>query len=80
MRADLTAWGKRLDKNPEMAKPAVAQTLAHWLEDTDFNGVRGAEALAKLPEGERDAWQQLWKDVETLRERSQAKEKPTTKP
>ena len=73
LRADLAAWGKLLEKNPEMAKAAVARTLAHWLEDTDFNGVRGAEALAKLPEGERDDWQQLWKDVVTLRDRSQAK-------
>jgi tetratricopeptide (TPR) repeat protein len=85
LRADLTAWGKLLDKNPEMAKPAVALMLAHWLQDTDFNGVRGAEALAKLPEGERDDWRQLWNDVVTLRTRAQTplpdeKNTPTPKP
>lgn len=75
LRADLTAWDKLLDKNPEMAKPAVTQTLTHWLEDPDFNGVRGAEALAKWPEAERGDWQQLWKDVEALRQQAQPKEK-----
>jgi hypothetical protein len=37
--------------------------LRHWLEDTDFAGVRGPEALAKLPEMEREPWQKLWDDV-----------------
>jgi hypothetical protein len=29
----------------------------------DFAGVRDREALARLPERERQAWQQLWADV-----------------
>jgi hypothetical protein len=37
--------------------------MQHWLKDTDFAGVRGPEALAKLPETERRAWQKLWSDV-----------------
>jgi hypothetical protein len=38
------------------------------LRDPEFGGVRGAEALAKLPEAERQQWQKLWADVaETLR-------------
>jgi hypothetical protein len=40
--------------------------LQHWHEDPDFDSVRGKEALAKLPEAERAAWQQLWADVETI--------------
>jgi hypothetical protein len=32
--------------------------------------VRGCDALAKLPEVERQAWQQLWQEVEALRERA----------
>ena len=42
--------------------------MTYWLDDADFSGVRGTEALANLPEGERGGWQQLWKDVETLRQ------------
>ena len=63
LRADLTAWDKFLKKDPERACPAVQQTLRHWQQDADFAGVRG-DALAKLPEAERQAWQQLWADVE----------------
>jgi hypothetical protein len=34
-----------------------------------FAGVRGADALGKLPEAERPAWQKLWEEVESLRRR-----------
>src|SRR5262249_17904089 len=59
LRADLDAW-RRL---PDQARPAVAKTMQHWLRDPDFNGVRGPDALAKLPEAERKDWQELWADV-----------------
>jgi hypothetical protein len=41
----------------------VQRLLRHWQRGADFAGVRGA-ALARLPEAERQAWQQLWADVE----------------
>jgi serine/threonine-protein kinase len=63
LRDDLTAWGKFLEKDPERTQAAVQQTLRHWQQDTDFTGLRGA-ALARLPEAERQPWQQLWADVE----------------
>jgi tetratricopeptide (TPR) repeat protein len=64
LRADLDAWRGLLDK----ARPAVAEQMRHWLIDTDFSGVRGPDALAKLPEAERQNWQKLWADVaDTLR-------------
>jgi tetratricopeptide (TPR) repeat protein len=66
LRADLDVWRQLLDKAPDKARPTVVQTMQHWLGDADFNGVRGKEALAKLPEAERQAWQQLWADVEKL--------------
>jgi hypothetical protein len=53
-----------------MAGPAIAQRMQHWVQDTDFAGVRGSEPLAKLPEAERKAWQKLWEEVETLRQRA----------
>ena len=59
-------WQKLLAKEPAKARPAVAQQMQHWLQDTDFAGVRGSDALKKLPEGERKDWQRLWQDVETL--------------
>jgi hypothetical protein len=35
-------------------------------QDADFAGVRGTEALAKLPEAERAEWTKLWQDVAAL--------------
>jgi tetratricopeptide (TPR) repeat protein len=64
LRADLGAWGQRLEKEPDKARPVVLRQMKHWLADPDFAGVRGPEALAKLPEGERSDWQKLWADVE----------------
>jgi hypothetical protein len=43
----------------------MQQTLRAWQQDADFAGVRG-DALPHLPEAERQAWQQLWKDVEQM--------------
>jgi hypothetical protein len=40
--------------------------LQHWQKDADLAGLRGKEALAKLPEAERAAWEQFWTDVEKL--------------
>jgi tetratricopeptide (TPR) repeat protein len=70
LRADLTAWAKLLDNEPDKAGPVVGQQLRHWLQDPDFNGVRGADALADLPEAERGDWDKLWHDVDALRRRA----------
>jgi Flp pilus assembly protein TadD len=67
--ADLDGWRRLLDGEAGSA-PKVAQTMAHWLSDPDFNGVRGAEALAKLPQAERRGWEQLWQEVEALRKKA----------
>jgi tetratricopeptide (TPR) repeat protein len=67
LRAELGAWRELLDREPDRARPKVAQTMRHWQQDPDFKGVRGPDALVKLPQGEREDWQKLWADVaETL--------------
>jgi hypothetical protein len=40
--------------------------------DPDFAGVRG-DALAELPEAERQEWQKPWDDVGALRKRAAEK-------
>jgi len=70
LHADLKAYRQLMDKAAGKVSGAVAQRLQHWLQDNDFAGVRGPEALAKLPEAEREEWQTLWKDVEALRQRA----------
>jgi hypothetical protein len=70
LRADLDAWRGQLDKEPDKARPQVAQQVRHWLRDPDFNGMRGRDGLAKLPAGEWPAWQQFWADVQRLLDRA----------
>jgi tetratricopeptide (TPR) repeat protein len=79
LKDDVQAWHRLLDKEPDKARPVVAQQLEHWLEDTDFNGVRGAEALARLPEAEGQAWRQLWADVADTLARAREKNRPEGK-
>jgi serine/threonine-protein kinase len=69
LRADLRAWREVLKKEPAKAA-AVVQELQHWLQDTDPVGVRGIQALARLPEAERRDWNRLWEDVEALKKRA----------
>jgi tetratricopeptide (TPR) repeat protein len=80
LRADLEAWGRLLAKEPDKARPVAAGALQHWLEDPDFAGVRGPEALAKLPEAERQPWQKLWADVADTLARAQPRTAPDKKP
>jgi tetratricopeptide (TPR) repeat protein/tRNA A-37 threonylcarbamoyl transferase component Bud32 len=72
LRADLTAWTKVAEKGPAGAKAVVRQTLAHWQKDPDLAGVRDKTCMAKLPQDERQAWQQLWADVDTLLKQAKA--------
>jgi WD40 repeat protein/serine/threonine protein kinase/tetratricopeptide (TPR) repeat protein len=68
LRADLAAWSQLLEKQPDQARSLVQERIQFWQGDTDFVAVRGDE-LARLPEAERRAWQQLWKDVELMLKR-----------
>jgi tetratricopeptide (TPR) repeat protein len=79
LRADLDAWRKLLDKEPDKARAAVAGKMQHWLQDRDFQGVRGAEALGKLPEAERAGWRKLWADVAATLAKAQKKRGPEDK-
>jgi tetratricopeptide (TPR) repeat protein len=82
LRADLEAWGGLPDMDPEKARAAatVARVLQAWLADAGFAGVRGSEALVKLPEAERRPWRSLWGDVDDALARTQGKIAPDKKP
>jgi serine/threonine protein kinase/Flp pilus assembly protein TadD len=79
LRADLDAWCAQLDKDPEKARPEVARRMRHWLRDADFTGVRGPDALAKLPGAEREEWQKLWAEVAATLAQAQEQCTPTEK-
>jgi serine/threonine-protein kinase len=80
LRADLTWWGKALDKGNAQVKPVVQQQMRHWQKDADLAGVRAREGLAHLPEAERQAWAQLWTEVAALLKRAEAKPSPVPAP
>jgi tetratricopeptide (TPR) repeat protein len=82
LRADLDALGHLLETGPEPARHAarVAASLQHWLTDADFAGVRGPEALARLPEAEQQTWRQLWGDVRNSLTRAQDRAAPGKAP
>jgi tetratricopeptide (TPR) repeat protein len=79
LRADLEANRLALEKGEKDAGPTVAGSMRHWLADADFAGVRGADALAKLPDAERQQWQRLWNDVGDMLKRAQEKADPDKK-
>jgi WD40 repeat protein/Flp pilus assembly protein TadD/tRNA A-37 threonylcarbamoyl transferase component Bud32 len=73
LRADLETWRGMLGKGSRNGAAAVADKLELWLKDDDFRTVRGAKALATLPEAERRGWEKLWADVADMVEQAQAK-------
>ena len=40
--------------------------MRHWQTDGDLAGVRARDALARLPDEEREQWERLWSDVDAL--------------
>jgi tetratricopeptide (TPR) repeat protein len=63
LQADLEARGRLLDREPDKTRYAVGRVLRRWLWDPDLAGVREPEALARLPDAERQSWQRLWNDL-----------------
>ena len=70
LRAELATWTKLLETGPPQARPGVGQALDHWKQDTDLAGIRDADALARLPADEQEAWRSLWAEVDALRKRA----------
>jgi hypothetical protein len=71
LKSELTAWEKLIEKGPDQARAFVAATLRHWRADTDLAGVREPEAMAKLPDHERNDWQALWAEVDAQLHRAE---------
>jgi tetratricopeptide (TPR) repeat protein len=76
LRDELKAWGGQLDKDADKARPQVLKKMQHWQGDADFAGVRGPEALDRLPEAERQIRQRFWEEVEALRRRAAGAREP----
>jgi hypothetical protein len=70
LRAELARISGTLRQAPERGRAAIEQELAHWQKDTDLTAVRDPQALSQLPEAEREQWQQLWVDVQALKQKA----------
>jgi tetratricopeptide (TPR) repeat protein len=66
LRDDLSVYAKDAEKNNPATNKAIQQLLAHWRSDPELASVRDEAALERLPDGERDAWRALWRDVDEL--------------
>jgi tetratricopeptide (TPR) repeat protein len=66
LRDDLIAYSKLAEQNNPALKQTIPQRLTHWRSDPDLISVREPEALERLSEHERAAWQALWRDVNAL--------------
>jgi hypothetical protein len=73
--ADLKAWDGVLEKAPHDIKSLndVSLAMQGFLKNSDLAGVREPDALAKLPEAERQAWQELWRHAEHMFKRTMRK-------
>jgi tetratricopeptide (TPR) repeat protein len=65
LRAHLAACHKVLERDPP-TPTAFLWRMRQWLHDPNLARVREPHALAKLPEAERSAWQDLWAGVKKL--------------
>jgi hypothetical protein len=77
LRDDLTAFAKLASQSKPAEKQAIHQWLVHWQRDTDLVSVRDPQALDRLAEAERAAWQALWRDVDELAKGLAKKDEPT---
>jgi hypothetical protein len=66
LRSELAAWGKLVVSGPPQSRSVIAQALEHWRKDADLASVREPDAVASLPDVERDSWKSLWSKVDDL--------------
>jgi serine/threonine-protein kinase len=66
LRADLAQWSEPHEQTTGAVPREVRSQLARWRTDPDLACVRDPEALAKLPDSERESWDSLWATVGAL--------------
>ncbi len=69
LEEELPYWRSRLDERPPRGRihvSIVEPELWHWKYHLDLASVRDADALAKLPDDEREAWEAFWQEVDAV--------------
>src|SRR5262249_53734729 len=65
-QGDLARGSSQLAARPTADRAEVLTRMKGWLNDPALTGVREPAALARLRGAERQAWQKLWREVESL--------------
>src|SRR5262249_35760213 len=68
LTAEQSAWAERHRRGQPGDRTAAATALRSWQENEDLAGVRGEQALSRLPADERRDWQALWAKVSEVAE------------
>ncbi len=66
LQDDLGLWTKLAASDKGVDRALARAAMLRWKQERAFAGVRGKDALQKLNEGERVAWQKFWDDVDGL--------------
>jgi hypothetical protein len=74
LRAEVGAWGKRLDGASPEAKAETRKLITYLQVDGWLASVRDTTRLDRLPAAERKDWQKLWAEVDDLLKKAQMKE------
>jgi serine/threonine-protein kinase len=69
LRAELARHAERLQRDNPTNRRKVRLSLQRWLTDPRLAGVRGAQAIGRLPAGEREGWEKLWAEAEALQKK-----------
>ena len=70
LRADLVRLNQQLESGKRNERDFIPAFLQYWRRDPALAGIRDAQALAKLPAHEQEAYRQLWTDVAALLKRA----------
>jgi tetratricopeptide (TPR) repeat protein len=80
LQSDLALWARQAESELPEGRVAVQQAMRLWQRNADLAGVRTAAALAQRPAAEREAWQQLWQQVEAVLNQAKATTAPGGSP
>jgi tetratricopeptide (TPR) repeat protein len=72
LRADLVTVRTALKTGKPEERLQAKRRLRYWQRDPDLAGLRDTAAVPKMPSGEKETYQQLWKEIETLLAESDA--------
>jgi tetratricopeptide (TPR) repeat protein len=75
LRAELAVWTRHARSDQPQGRAGVQRALRTWQREDRLAGVRDPALRTRLPAAERDAWQQLWHEVQAVLEQAGGSQK-----